>query len=312
MRNVGTYLLSVVLIAGALSAVVSMATVKWLYPKRPVERTPAAVQTAARTPDPAPAQAQATPQPQAQPQPASAEEKTALEFIRRAAGGDTAGAAALAEGLTAEALKEAITRHSPSPQRVAKLPGPAGSANVLVWVTLGTNQGRSLYQVNVAGGKVRSVNGPMAPEGGYGPFALALLDEQARPLDTAPYKGHALLLVSPRVPEPGLPELLNQLQMAYASRGIDVAVVMDTRSPDWAAAARAGGYKGPIWRVKARLEDVPLVKKGTLLGAYGILVDRDGLAVASLAALEPLNYNLPDETPASIATVVFRAYGLLP
>ena len=311
MRNVGTYLLSVILVAGALSAVVSMATVKWLYPQRPTERTPAAVQTT-RTADPAPAQPQPQPKTQPQPQAASPEEKTALEFIRRAAGGDVAGAAALTEGLTAEALKDAITRHSPTPQRVAKLPSPAGSIDVLVWVNLGTNKGLSRYQVTVAGGKVRSFKGPMAPEGGYGPFMLTLLDEQARPLDMAPYKGHALLLFSPRVPEPGLPELLNQLQMAYASRGIDVAVVMDTRSPDWAAAARAGGYKGPIWRVKARLEDVPLVAKGTLLGAYGILVDRDGLAVASLSALEPLNYNLPDETPASIAPAVFRAYGLLP
>ncbi|HWI65788.1 MAG TPA: hypothetical protein VNT75_28510 [Symbiobacteriaceae bacterium] len=310
MRNAGVYVLSVVLVAGALSAVVSMATVSWLYPKRPAEKAPAAqVQPA---PPPVTKQPQQpAPKATAPVTPTTAEEKLALDLIRKAAAGDVKGAAALSTGLTPESLQDSIARHAPAPQRTGLLPAAKGTADVLVWVTLGPKNTRSLYQVTVVGGKVQALKGPMAPEGGYGKLSLALLDEQARPLDTTPLRGHALLLVSPRTPEPGLAELLNQLQATYGPQGIDVALVMDIRSPDWVAGARAAGYKGPIWRVKARLEDVPLVSKGTVLGAYGVLVDREGIAVASLAALEPLNYGLADETPVSIAPAVFRAYGLI-
>ncbi|HYF91898.1 MAG TPA: hypothetical protein VD969_06605 [Symbiobacteriaceae bacterium] len=319
MRNAGVYLLSVLLIAGALSAVVSMATMQWLYPQRGTDRAPAPAHSAPA----APASAAAPEKQPAQPQPATKnavnpafaatpEETLALEFIRRAAGGDVQGAAALSDGLTAEALRGSVTFHSVSAQRAATLPGPRGSVNVQVWVLIGPNQTRSLYQLTVAGGKVRSLKGPMAPEGGFGPFGLTLLDEQARPLDMTPYRGRGLVLISPRTPEPGLAELVRQLQAACGPQGVDVVLLMDIRSPDWVAAARAAGYTGPVWRVKARLEDVPLVSKGSLMGAYGVLIDREGFAVASLAALDPFQYGLPDEAPPAIATSVFRAYGLMP
>jgi hypothetical protein len=312
VRNIGAYLLSVILIAGTLSAVVSMATIQWLYPDRG-ERT-ATTQGAADTPK---ADAPVTPtlakptQP-APPPDATPEEKLALDFLLRAAGGDAQGAAALTDGLATDFLKEQITRHGPVPQRVATLPGAPGGTAVLIWATTGADLARIQYLVTVQNNKVHALKGPLAPEGGFAPFALTLLDENARPLDMAPHKGRALLLIAPRAPEPGLAELLTELQTTYAPQGIDVALVLDIKSPDWLTAARAAGYKGPVWRVKARLDDVPLVARGTLLGAYGILVDRAGFAVASLAALEPLNYNLPDETPATIAPTIFRAYGLLP
>jgi hypothetical protein len=330
VRNIGTYLLSVILIAGTLSAVISMATIQWLYPDRGRGQTgttqgavtdtpkadalpsaptsgPETVSTAPKAVTPTLAKpAQATP-PAATP-----EEKLALDFLLRAAGGDAQGAAALTEGLSTDFLKEQITRHVPVPQRVATLPGAPGSTVVLIWATTGTELARIQYQVTIQKDKVHALKGPLAPEGGFAPFALTMLGEDARPLDMAAHKGRALLLIAPRAPEPGLAELLTELQTTYAPKGIDVALVLDIKSPDWLTAARAAGYKGPVWRVKARLDDVPLVARGTLLGAYGVLVDRAGFAVASLAALEPLHYNLPDETPASIAPMVFRAYGLLP
>lgn len=330
MRNAGTYLLSVILIAGTLSAVVSMATLKWLYPNRGDAGTVTTQPAAADTPKPAPmttakkagpdtvqavpqvTPAQAKPAQATQPAAASQEEQLALDFLLRAAGGDTEGAAALTAGLSPESLKEQITRHTPVPQRTATLPGAPGNTTVLIWTANGPDRSRAQYQVTIQQNKVHALKGPMAPEGGYAPFALTLLDEGAQPLGTVPHKGRALLLIAPRAPEPGLAELLTELQITYAPKGIDVALVLDIKSPDWLAAARAAGYQGPAWRVKARLDDVPLVARGTLLGAYGLLVDRDGLAVASLAALEPLNYNLPDETASSIAPTVFRAYGLLP
>lgn len=326
MRSAGTYLLSLLLIAGALSAVVSMATVKWVYPKRPADRTPATAQagppansaataptnaaaptnspvTAAPPPDPGPAKA-ATP-----------DEKAALDFLRRAASGDLQGALALTAvgSLTEEAIRDQVTRHRPAVQAVGTLPGATGTTTVLAWVTTASGgQGRSQYQLTIANGKVRSLKGPMAPEGGFGPLPFPLLDEQATQLDMTPYRGRALLLISPRTPEPGLPELMIQFQATYGPLGIDVALVRDLRSPDWVAAARAAGWTGPVWKVKAHLDDVPLVAKGTLLGAYGVLIDPQGNAVASVAALDPVQYNLPVETPpAAIATDVFKAYGLL-
>jgi hypothetical protein len=258
--------------------------------------------TTTSAPDPGPAQ------------PAGPEEQAALEFIRRAAAGDAKGALALAaggSGITTELLHDQVARFSPSPQWVARLPAAPGSVPVLVWVTYGRDNALGVYQVTVTGGKVRALKGPMAPEGGYGPLPMPLLDEQARPLDLTPYKGHGLVLISPRQPEADLADILASLSAAFASKGVDVVLVLDIRSPDMTAAARAAGYKGPVWRVKGRLEDVPLVAKGTMHGAYGILVDRNGIATASLAALEPLGYGLADETPLSIAPTVFRAYGLL-
>ncbi|HLN65385.1 MAG TPA: hypothetical protein VK464_28005, partial [Symbiobacteriaceae bacterium] len=71
-------------------------------------------------------------------------------------------------------------------------------------------------------------------------------------------------------------------------------------------------WQGPVWRVKARLEDVPLVSRANLLGAYGVLVDREGYAVASAGVLDPLRYGLPDQTPLGLAEPVLKAYGLLP
>jgi hypothetical protein len=319
VRNVTVYLVSVILIAGALSAVVAMATVTWIYPHRPTEVAVAAAAPSEPAPAAPPAQPPAvtttTPAPDPGPaQPAGPEEQAALEFIRRAAAGDSKGALALTAagggGITAELLQDQVTRFSPSPQWVARLPAAPGSVPVLVWVTYGRDGALGLYQVTVAGGKVRAFKGPMAPEGGYGPLPMPLLDEQARPLDLTPYKGHGLVLISPRQPEPDLADILSALSAAFAPKGVDVVLVLDIRSPDMTAAARAAGYKGPVWRVKGRLEDVPLVAKGTMHGAYGVLVDRTGIATASLAALEPLGYGLSDETPLSIAPTVFKAYGL--
>lgn len=308
------------LVAGALSAVVATATVQWLYPKQSQRVVEKVAPPPEKAPEVAPAATPAAPSPIAAPAEAATaqaaaakqvagDEATALEFIRRAGSGDLPGALQLSAGLTEAAIRDQVTRHQAVPLRPAKLPG----GNVLVWMDYrrsGTNA-RGLYQLSLKGGKVTALR-MLTPEGGYAVADLKPVDEQGRPVEMLPYQGKGLLLISPRLPEQGLTELLTYLEATYSPKGVAVVLVMDMRSPDWVAAARQGGFSGPVWRIKSRLEDFTLAGKTTLLGGYGLLVDREGYAVATLGALDPLRYNLPEETPAGVAPTVLRAYGLLP
>jgi hypothetical protein len=317
VRNAVFWTLCIIAVAGAVSAVVATATVTWLYPRQYAAAAPQPAPQATVAQPPVPLTATpvtATPQ-AAAPAATTQAGQTAMELIRRAAAADLPGALALAGPAITEAdLRSQVTRLFPLPVRTAPLPGLEATSPLLVWVDYRREgrQARGVYEVRVGGGKVQNLKGPLAPEGGYAPIALEMQTEQGRPVDLATYKGQGLLLVSPRVPEPGLAETLVQMTAAYGPRGIAVVLVTDIRSPDWVAAARQAGYTGPVWRAKGRLEDVPLVSKGRLLGAYGVLVDREGYAVASLAVLDPLHYDLTDQTPEQIAPTVLQAYGLLP
>jgi hypothetical protein len=335
LRNALPWVVGTISAAALLSAVIAVLTVQLYAPPGPAVSAPAPAPATTTAPAPAataPAPAATTPDPSAAkpsaaaaPRPSqgaapstvkagSPEEQVVLDLFRLASAGDMAGALKLTAGLTEESLKSQVYRHTPTVARIAHLPSPAGTTRMLVWVEyrLPGLPTRGLYDVTVQKGKVTAITGPLTPEGGYARFALQPQDEQGRPVDLNAYAGRALLLFSPRAPEPGLAALLTSLQATYGPRGIDVVLVLDIRSPDWLAAARQGGWQGPVWRVKARLEDVPLVSRANLLGAYGVLVDREGYAVASAGVLDPLRYGLPDQTPLGLAEPVLKAYGLLP
>lgn len=327
MRNALPWVVGTISAAALLSAVIAVLTVQ-LYAQpgpavstpAPVATTPAPVVTTPPSPATTTPPADAAPPKAAQPvapskvKAGSPEEQVVLDLFRLASGGDMAGALKLTAGLTEESLKSQVYRHTPAVTRIAHLPSPAGATRLLVWADyrLPGLPTRGLYDVTVQKGKVAAFTGPLTPEGGYARFALQPQDENGRPVDLTAFSGRALLLLSPRTPEPGLADLLTRLQAAYGPRGVDVVLVLDIRSPDWLAAARQGGWQGPVWRVKARLEDVPLVSRANLLGAYGVLVDREGYAVASAGVLDPLRYSLPDQTPLGLAEPVLKAYGLLP
>lgn len=323
MRNALPWVVGTISAAALISAVVAVLTVQLYGPQRPAVSTPGPAPVAT-APAPAvttpPSAATTTPPKAAQPVVTSAvkagspEEQVVLDVFRLASAGDLAGALKLTTGMTEEDLRNQVYRHTPTVARMAHVPAPAGKTRLLVWAEyrLPGLPTRGLYDVTVQKGKVTALTGPLTPDGGYARFALQPQDEQGRPVDLKAYAGRALLLLSPRTPEPGLADLLTRLQATYGPKDIDVVLVLDIRSPDWLAAARQGGWQGPVWRVKARLEDVPLVSRANLLGAYGVLVDREGYAVASSGVLDPLRYDLPDQAPLDLADPVLKAYGLLP
>jgi hypothetical protein len=322
VRNAAVWVASFVLVAGALSAAVGTATVQWLYPKTApgAVAAPAPVAAPVAAPGavaaPAPVAAPVAAPAPARPTQAGPVETVALESIRLAGDGNVAGTLALtAPGAVSEASVQQLARLRPTPLRAARLPGAAGEpVSVLVWADYRREDGKQahgVYQVAVTGEKVTGITGPVAPDGGYRPLPLEPLDEKAHKVDMAQYKGKGLVLWAPRNPEPGLAEAMAALQGAYASQGVAVVLVLDVPAPDWLASARQGGFQGPVWRIKGRLEDVPVPSKGIFLGATGVLVNRDGLVVASLAALDPGRYALLDQPVQSIARAVFEAYGLL-
>ena len=318
MRNVAFWVISALLVLGALSAAVALMTLRWLYPQRAAAERSETPRTQVAQPS--------TPRP-GQPDPASKpagtvdsgntdpEEQIAQDLIRLAAAGNLKGALALTATLTQPEIEDQVTHINPTPLRTARLPGPAdGPVRLLVWTEYRREglPARGAYDLSIVGTKVTSLQGPLAPAGGYAPLPWKPLDERSRPVDMAAYKGRSLILISPRVPEVSLLDTMVQLQTEYASRGIDVVLVIDIRSPDWVSLARSVGFKGPIWRVKARLEDTPVVFQGRLQGAYGLLVDRDGYVMAPLAALDPSRYGLTDQSVQAVAPTILRAYGLLP
>ncbi len=301
MRTVLFWIASIALVLGALSATVSMATVKWLYPT-----------SASAIDPPPPEEATATARVNTQEAPSSAE-LGALEFIRRASAGDTAGAKALAAELPV-GLYEQIANLRPVVQKAAALPGPAGAPTpVLVWSTYRREDhtARGAYQVSIQNGKVTGVSGPFAPDGGYQTLPWAPTDEKGRKVNLNSYKGRGLVIVAPRAPEADLVPSLARLQAESAPKGVDVILAVDLGGPDLTSYARNSGYTGPIWRIKGHIEEVAMVSKGRLMGAAGLLVDRTGLAVASLTALDPARYGLDGQPIQAIAPAVFRAYGLI-
>lgn len=324
MRNLIFWAVTAILLLGALSATVSMATVRWLYPETSPpsssqpRSTPAskaqpkqsaspggAGQTTAYTPPPLTIQ----PGP-----PATPDELLAMDVIHRAGTGDLAGARALSHPIPAEVWEE-LERVRPSPGRAVALPGPEGEpVQVLVW-TQYRREGvlaRGAYRVAISGAKVLGITGPFAPSSGYRALPFKPLDERARPVDMSKFEGRGLLLVTPRLPESGLIPLMSDLQREYAPLGVEVILLLDTLSPNWVTAARRAGFTGIIWRAKARVDEIPVVTRGGMFGAIGLLVDRQGTVVSSVAALDPSRYSLPEKTVPEIAAQVLRAYGLLP
>jgi len=329
MRNALFWSGALALVVLTLSATVSMATVRWLYPDRQPAVSKPVVTAQSKT------QSLRQPQPTAPPrrwsattplyEPAhftapesralSSDEALAVELIRVASLGDIRKALGLAVGVPQAILTQQLTGFAPIPYRTGTLPSePGHPASLLVWATYRRegDPARGAYQVSVADGKVVHVNGPLAPEGGYAPLPFEPLDEQARKIDLALYRGRGLVLVAPRAPEPGLLEAMVQIHNDYQKQGVEVVLVLDIRSPDWIGTARNGGFQGPIWRIKARLEDVPVVSPGRMMGATGLLVDPEGFVVSSLTVLDPSRYGVQDQAPAEIAGDVLRAYGLLP
>lgn len=324
MRNLIFWAVTAILLLGALSATVSMATVRWLYPdtsppaSSKAGSTPAAKAQPKQSSTPAGA-GQSTPYTPppltSQPgPPATPDELLALDVIHRAGTGDLAGARSLSHSIPAEVWEE-LERVRPSPGRAVTLPGPEGGpVQVLVW-TQYRREGalaRGAYQVAISGTKVLGITGPFAPSSGYRSLPFKPLDERARPVDMSKFEGRGLLLVTPRLPEADLVPLMNDLQREYSPRGVEVILLLDTLSPNWVTAARRFGYTGLIWRVKGRVDEIPVVTRGGMLGAIGLLVDRQGTVVSSLAALDPSRYSLPDKTVPEIAAQVLRVYGLLP
>ncbi len=329
IRNILFWVGALVIVVLALSATVSMATVRWLYPNlhvadpKPVVTTKPKPQ-ALRVPEPTVVQRRwsavkplyeppvFTPPPS---KALSADEAIAIELIRAAAAGDLKTALGLSVGVSQSSLTRQLTQFAPIPYRAGTLPSEPGKpVNLLVWATYRRDgeSARGAYQVSVSGGKIVHVNGPLAPDEGYAPLPWEPLDEQARKIDLSLYRGRGLVLISPRAPEPGLLDAMAHIHKEYKEQGVEVVLVLDIRSPDWIGTARNGGFLGPVWRIKGRIEDVPVVSPGRMLGASGLLIDPEGLAVASLSALDPSRYGVHERGPLSIASGVFRAYGLLP
>jgi len=328
VRNLLFWAGALILVVLALSATVSMATVRWLYPDRTaVESKPTAgAKPKLEAAPPAPPSVQRrwsaitplyepalfTPPPSTE---LSSDEILALELVRAAAAGDLRKALGLTIGVAQTSLTEQLTAFAPVPYRAGTLPSEPGvPANLLVWATYkrGGVPARGAFQISVENDKVVQVNGPLAPDGGYAPLPWEPLDEDARKIDLTLYRGRGLVLVAPRAPEPGLIEAMTQIHNEYQKLGVEVVLVIDIRSPDWIGSARAGSFKGPVWRIKGRLEDAPVVSPGRMLGATGLLIDPEGLVVASLTVLDPNRYGIQEQTPMAIARKVFRAYGLLP
>lgn len=306
MKSVAFWASTALLVLGALSAVISMATLRWLYPARLAERPPDVV---------APAPASTPPQvSDAPPAPIGPEEQLALTVLRLAGSGDVESALASTANLTAQGLTEQVARLKAVPLQAARLPGAGPEVPVLAWAhyTRDGARARGSYILKVSGDRVTGLDGPLSPQGGYKVPEVPLSDDRNRKIDLTQFRGRSLLLVSPRTPEPGLAETLADLERLHGPQGVTIVLVIDIRSPDWKAAARSQGFKGPVWLLKGNIESVPVINQGRLLGAVGLLIDRDGLAVSSLTALDPRRYGLADSSVLDVAPAVLRAYNLLP
>jgi hypothetical protein len=237
-------------------------------------------------------------------------EETAARLITRAAGGMHADALALAApgALSRDTLKERIEAFQPRVRSSALLP----DGQALVWVNYkrGTRQAKGYYLVTVGKEGVTALAGPFAPLDGYRSFQMEVFDEFRNKIDPKVYKGKGLVLVAPRQPDPYLPPLLEDLRIAAEESGVYFVLALDTASPDWLRYARAQGYNGLIWRVKGNLETLPAVAPFSVLGAVGILIDREGVAVAPFAVLDPSRYGREWSEAASLLPAIVRAFGL--
>lgn len=241
-------------------------------------------------------------------------EGLAVRLLQLASANDREGSRAIISPSLGQAeLTARVTAFEPRPLHAAPLPRPTDDEErILIWAeyTAAGQPTIGLYQVTVSSDQVTAVSGPLSPLGGYRPLILEPLDQHAKRVPSHTYQGRPLILLAPRAPEPLLARTLIDLHELLAPRGITVALVIDMHAPDWAGTARAAGFTGPIWRWKGNVESIPTVTPGRLQGAAGLLIDREGIPVASVAALDPFRYGLPDQTPAQIAEAVLRAYGL--
>jgi hypothetical protein len=323
IRKAGIVAFSSVVMAGALSVIVAVMTVRLLDPNTGgpgvaaiTAPTPAAVPAPSPSPAPAPlAATQPTPQPvtptlaqatEAVQKPTDTDEQAAMELIRSAGIGDLPAALARVQGLSDQVVKTKVTRLGAVPYRSTRLV----ATEMLVWaeyLRAGVTV-RGAYQVHMVDGKVTALEGPLAPEGGYQLAHVKPIDLNGKSVDLGAFKGRGVVLVAPRIPELGLDEALVTLQKQFAPLGVEVVLALDIGAPDWAGTAARAGFTGTVWRFKSRLDDVPMLNKGRWLGAVGLLIDREGYAVASLTALDPSRYDSQAPDP----TQIFKAYGLLP
>lgn len=303
MRNVLFWGSSALLVVGALSATIALTTMNWLYPTSAAPAAGKAVVLSTPAARPAMVSAEST-----------GAELAALAFLERVSAGDISGARAMAAGLS-DATYEQTLQLKPVVQQAALLPVPAGAPDsVLVWTTYRRDgrTARGAYRVTLEAGKVIGATGPLAPEGGYGPLPWQPIDERGRKVSLEGYKGRGLVIIAPRLPEADLTAVLTRLQTEFSPMGVEVVLAVDLGGPDLTAHARNAGFAGPVWRIKGHLEEVPVLSKGRLLGAVGLLVDRVGTTVASLAALDPSRYGLDGQPIEAVAPAIFRAYGLTP
>lgn len=239
---------------------------------------------------------------------------TAREFLARAGAGDSSGSQALvaAGGPGAGRLAE-FRQMQVRPLRGGPLPGASpDAAEVLLWSGYRRAGAEALgyFQLRVVREqgtwRVAGADGPVAPREGWAAYAF--------PTETAggqrvAVRGPAVLW-APRRPDPDLARDMAALQQQLGDR-LPVVLVMDLPAPaGWEKVAQEEGWTGAVWRVRGRLEELPVPALWTYKGATGVLLDADGKVVASLGALDASRYNAAGPWPET-AVQALAAHGLI-
>lgn len=278
------WVLAIVLPALALGVIAGSMTVSWLYPDHPAETRKPSVSSMSTV---------------------LVQEESAAKLIERAANSRYTEALSLAAAgtLTRDLLNERVTVFHPTVISAATLP----DGQALVWVEYRRNGKilRAHYLVRMGDDGISGLDGPYAPLGGYAALGMDIYSEDGRLIDRGALRGKGLILVTPRRPDPYLPPVLEELRLEAEKWGVIFVLALDTASPDWLRYARAQGYNGTIWRIKGNLDTIPALAPFPFMGATGLLVDRDGMAVAPLSAIDPPRYGRdPDELTAILALII--------
>ncbi len=200
------------------------------------------------------------------------------------------------------------------PLRGGPLPGSGPEyAEVLIWseYTQAGKQARGYFQLQVVHEhdewRVHAADGPVAPRDGWSVFKFPTESLDGQPVKV---KGPAVLW-APRQPEP---DLVQDMIVLHKALGADLPLVLvvDPSTPvGWEKVALQGGWSGPVWRVRGRLEELSVPALWLYKGAAGVLLDSDARAVASLGALDPGRYYAAPVWPGA-AVQALQAHGLLP